>query len=167
VVKHDVIHIKVPCLSNIFDKMCFTSNLSNSQSDHISLVDASIHNTIMHNVERSIEGDNLLVSNKTSSDCIGQCTMKIRKADDSNIFAFKLSPSLLPKILSTWIACSHSGIKTRKPKVKSNLVADADVVITSKVLGPKNPSKGMTEWIGQKSEPFVYSSLKPFIPRIS
>jgi hypothetical protein len=69
-VKHNVIHIKVPCLSNIFDKVCFTSILSNSQSDHISLVDASINNTIMHNVERSIEGDNLLVGNKTSSDCI-------------------------------------------------------------------------------------------------
>jgi hypothetical protein len=146
--KHDVIHIKVPCLSNIFDKVRFTSILSNSQSNHISLVDASLNNTIMHNVERSIEGDNLLVSNKTGSICIGQCTMKIRKADGSNIFAFKLSPSLLPKVLSTWIACGHSEIKTRKLKVKSNLIGDADVVITSKVSGPKNPSKGMTKWIG-------------------
>jgi hypothetical protein len=147
-VKHDVIHIKVPCLSNIFDKVRFTSILSNSQSNHISLVDASLNNTIMHNVERSIEGDNLLVSNKTGSICIGQCTMKIRKADGSNIFAFKLSPSLLPKVLSTWIACGHFGIKTRKLKVKSYLIGDADVVITSKVSGPKNPSKGMTKWIG-------------------
>jgi hypothetical protein len=31
--------------------------------------------------------------------------------------------------------------------VKSNLIADVDVVITSKASGPKNPSKGMTEWI--------------------
>jgi hypothetical protein len=164
-VKHDVIHIKVPRLPNIFDKVHFTSILSNSQSHHISLVNAYINNTIMHNVERSIEGDNLLVSNKMSSDCIVQCTMKIRKTDGSNIFAFKLSPSLLPKVLSTWIACGHSRIKTRKLKVKSNLIADGDVVITSKVLGPKNPSKGMTEWIGQKSEPFVCSALKPFIPK--
>jgi hypothetical protein len=73
--------------------------------------------------------------------------VKIRKANDSNILAFKLSPSLLPKVLSTWIACGHSRIKTRKPKVKSNLIADVDVVITSKASGPKNPSKGMTEWI--------------------
>jgi hypothetical protein len=164
-VKHDVIHIKVPRPSNIFDKVCFTSILSNSQYDHISLVDASINNIIMHNVERSIEGDNLLVSNKMSSGFIGQCTMKIRKADGSNIIVFKLSPSLLPKVLSTWIACGHSGIKIRKPKVKSNLIADADVVITSKVSSPKTPSKGMTEWIGQKSEPFVCSALKPFIPK--
>jgi hypothetical protein len=55
----------------------------------------------MHNVERSIEGDNLLVSNKTSLNCIGQCTVKIRKADSSNILTFKLSPPLLPKVLST------------------------------------------------------------------
>jgi hypothetical protein len=164
-VKHDVVHIKVPRLSNIFDKVCFTSILSNSQSDHISLVDASINNIIMHNVEGSIKGDNLLVSNKTSSDGIDQCTVKIRKADGSNILVFKLSPSLLPKVLSTWIACGHYGIKTRKPKVKSNLIVDADIVITSKASGPKNPSKGMTKWIGQKSEPFVCSALKSFIPK--
>jgi hypothetical protein len=47
--------------------------------------------------------------------------------------------------------------------VKSNLIADANVEITSKVSGPKDPSKGMTEWIGQKFEPFVCSALKPFI----
>jgi hypothetical protein len=140
-VKHDVIHIKVPRLSNVFDMVCFTSILSNSQFDDISLVDASINNAIMHNVERLIKGDNLLVSNKMSSDCIGQCNMKIRKAGGSNIFVFKLSPSLLPKVLSTWIACGHSGIKIRKPKVKSNLIADADVVITSKVSDPKTQAK--------------------------
>jgi hypothetical protein len=164
-VKHDVIHIKVPRLSNIFDKVCFTSILSNSQSDHISLVDASINNTIMHNVERSIEGDNLLVGNKMSSDCISQCTMKIRKADGSSILVFKFSPSLLPKVLSMWIACGHSGIKIRKPKVKSNLIADANVDITSKVSGPKNPSIDMVKWIDWKSEPFACIALKPFIPK--
>jgi hypothetical protein len=121
--------------------------LSNSQFGHISLVDASINNIIMNNVEGSIEGDNLLVSNKTSSYCIGQCTVKIRKADGSNILAFKFSPSLLPKVLSTWIACGHSEIKTRKSKMKSNLMADANVVITLKVSGPKDPNKGMAEWI--------------------
>jgi hypothetical protein len=91
--------------------------------------------------------------------------VKIRKADSSNILAFKFSPSLLPKVLSTWNACGHYGIKTRKPKVKSNLIVDANVVITSKVSGPKNSSKGMTEWIDQKSTPFVCSTLKPFIPK--
>jgi hypothetical protein len=140
-VKHDVIHIKVAHLSNIFDKVHFTSILSNSQFDHISLVDASINNIIMHNVEISIERDNLLVSNKINSGCIGQCTVKLRKADSSNILVFKLSPSLLSKVLSTWIACSHSGIKTRKSKVKSNLIADVDVVITSKASGPKKPKQ--------------------------
>ena len=33
--KHDIIRIKVPCLSNIFDKVCCTSKLFNSQSDHM------------------------------------------------------------------------------------------------------------------------------------
>jgi hypothetical protein len=143
-VKHDVIQIKVPRFSNIFDKVRFTSILSNSQSNHISLVDASINNIIMHDVERLIEGDNLLVSNKRSLDCIGQCTVKIRKTDGSNNLAFKLFSSLLPKVLSTRNACGHSGIKTRKPKMKRNLTAEANVVITSKVSGPKNP-KGLIQ----------------------
>jgi hypothetical protein len=67
--------------------------------------------------------------------------VKIRKADSSNILAFQFSPSLLPKVLSTWIACGHYGIKTKKPKVKSKLITDANVDITSKVSGPKDPSK--------------------------
>jgi hypothetical protein len=91
--------------------------------------------------------------------------MKIRKTDSSNILAFKFSPSLLPKVLSTWITCGHSRIKTRKPKVKSKSIADANVDITSKVSSPKDSSKDMAEWIDHKSEPFVCSSLKPFIPK--
>ena len=140
--------------------------LSNSQSDHVSLVDAPICNMIMRNVGRSIEGDNLLGSNKINSECIGQCTVKIRKADSSNILAFKLSPLSLPKLLSTWIACGHSGIKTRNSKVKSNLMANASVVIASKVSGPKDPSKGMAEWIDQKSKPFACLALKSFTPKM-
>jgi hypothetical protein len=145
--------------------VCFTSILLNSQSNHISLVDASINNIIMHNVERSIEGDNLLVGNKTSSYCIDQYTVKIRKADGRNILAFKYSPSLLPKLLSTWIDCGHSRIKTRKSKVKTNLMINANVAVTSKVSGPKDSSKGMAEWIDQKSEPFVCIALKLFTPK--
>jgi hypothetical protein len=91
--------------------------------------------------------------------------VKIRKVDSSNILAFKFSPSLLPKVLSTWIAYGYSGIKTRKPKVKSNLIADANVDITSKVSGPKDPSKDMAEWIDQKFEPFACIALKSFIPK--
>jgi hypothetical protein len=63
-VKHDVIRIRVPHLSNIFDKVHFTSILSNSQSDHVSSIDAPISDIMIPNVERLIEGDNLLVSNE-------------------------------------------------------------------------------------------------------
>jgi hypothetical protein len=54
-VKHDVIRIKVPRLTNIFDKVRLTSVLSNSHSDHISLVDASINNTIVTSVVFTID----------------------------------------------------------------------------------------------------------------
>jgi hypothetical protein len=164
-VKHDAIHIRFPCLSNIFDKVYFTSILSNSQSDHVSFVDAPISDIMIPNVERLIEGDNLLVSNEINSGCIDQCTVKIRKADSSNILVFKFSPSLLPKVLSTWIACGHSGIKARKSKVESNLMSGGNVVITSKVSDPNDPSKCMVEWIDQESEPFDCISLKSFTPK--
>jgi hypothetical protein len=57
------------------------------------------------------------------------------------------------------------GIKTRKPKVKNNLIVNANVVITSKVSILKEPSKGMAEWIDQKSEPFACLAIKPFTPK--
>jgi hypothetical protein len=49
--------------------------------------------------------------------------------------------------------------------MKSNLIADANIDITSKASGPKDPSKCMVEWIYQKSEPFVCSARKPFISK--
>ena len=62
---------------------------------------------------------NLLVSNKIISDSIGQCIVKIRKADNSNILAFKLYSSSLPKIFSTWFTCGHFRIKNKKSKQKA------------------------------------------------
>ena len=98
--KHDIIHIKVPRLSKIFDKVCCTSNLFNSQSDHMVLVDASSSKIIVSNPRRSIEEGNLLASSRVISDVIGQCIVKIRKADNSNILAFKIAPSSLPIFFS-------------------------------------------------------------------
>jgi hypothetical protein len=66
--KHDVIHIKVPRLSNIFDKVCFASNLPNSKSDHMVSVDTSTSDMIVSNPRRSIEEVHLLASNKIISD---------------------------------------------------------------------------------------------------
>ena len=87
--------------------------------------------------------------------------MKIRKADNSNILAFRLAPSLLPKIFSTWFTCGHSGIKNKKPKPKSIVKSDDDIVISSKVSDVRSTKKGIAEWINEKSEPFVCSALKP------
>ena len=64
-------------------------------------VDASTSDMIMSNPRRSIEKGNLLASNKTISDSIGQCIVKIRKVNNSNILSFKLAPSSLPKFVST------------------------------------------------------------------
>ena len=120
--KHDIIHIKVPRLSKIFDKICCTSNLFNSQSDHMVSVDASSSKIIVSNPRRSIEEGNLLASSRIISDSIGQCIVKIRKADNSDILAFKLTPASLPKIFSTWFTCGYSRIKSKKPIPKSIVI---------------------------------------------
>ena len=125
-------------------------------------VDASTSDMIMSNPRRSIEKGNLLASNKTISDSIGQCIMKIRKADNSNILAFKLAPSSLPKIFSKWFTCGHFGSKSKKPKSKSIVKSDDDIVISSKASDMRSTRKGIAEWINEKSEPFVCSALKPF-----
>ena len=136
-------------------------NLSNSKSDHMVSVGTSTSDMIMSNPRRSIDEGNLLASNKIISDSVAQCIVKIRKADNSNILAFRLAPSSLPKFFSTWFTCGHSGIKYKKPKPKSIVKSDDDIVISSKVSDVRSTRKGIAEWINEKSEPFVCSALKP------
>jgi hypothetical protein len=62
--KCDIIHIMVPRLSNVFDKVCFTSN---SQSDPIFVANSIISDSIINNSKRSIE-DDLLVSDSMPLD---------------------------------------------------------------------------------------------------
>ncbi|TVT97876.1 hypothetical protein EJB05_56855, partial [Eragrostis curvula] len=163
-VKYDIIQIKVP-RSFMFDKVCFASNLSNSQSDHIFPINTCISGAILSNSERLIEEGNLLVNNDILSDSVNQCIVKIRKANTSNILAFKFSSSSLPKLLSTWIACGHSGIKTRKPRFGNNIKVDSTITVNSKVSRKRNTSKGIAEWIDERSESFVFLALKPFMPK--
>jgi len=64
-------------------------------------VDTSTCDMIVSNPRRLIEECNLLARNKIISDSIGQCIVKIRKADNSDILAIKLTPASLPKIFSS------------------------------------------------------------------
>lgn len=89
----------------------------------------SISDIIMKNSKRPIEKVNLFVDKSIISGHIGQCVVRIRKANNNNILPFKLSTSLLPKLLSTWIACGHSGF--RNSKLKLGNIAKADVNIMS------------------------------------
>jgi hypothetical protein len=74
--KYDTIHIKVPRLSKIFDKVC---SASNSQSDPICSVNSFISDSVMNNSKRSNE-DDLLVSDNMPFESIVQCIVIIRKA---------------------------------------------------------------------------------------
>ena len=156
--KYDIIHIKVPRLSNIFDKVCFTSN---SQSDHVFSVDSSISNFIINNSKRSIEDGDLLVSSSIPSDSISQCIVKIKKADHKNTLTFKFSTSSLSKFFSSWCAYGYSGLKSKKSKPRAIVKSDANIVINSKASGMRSAKKGIAEWVDEKSEPFVCLALKP------
>ena len=157
----DMIRVKPPRLSSMFNKVKLTSALPSSQSDHVSSVDKSISDIILHNSERSIEIGNLLVNNKMVSKGIGRCSIRIRKADNSNMLTFKFDPSLLPKFLSTWFVCGNPKSKRRKPKMTCVEKADDNILASSKSSCQETTSKCMAEWICEKSEPFVCPALKP------
>ena len=157
----DMIRVKPPRLSSTFNKVKLTSALPSSQSDHVSSVDKSISDIILHNSERSIEIGNLLVNNKMVSKGIGRCSIRIRKADNSNMLTFKFDPSLLPKFLSTWFVCGNPKSKRRKPKMTCVEKADDNILASSKSSCQETTSKCMAEWICEKSEPFVCPALRP------
>ena len=77
--------------------------------------------------------------------------MKIRKADNNNILAFKLTPASLPKFFSTWFTCGHSGMKSKKPKPTGIVKSNDDIVISSKTSDMRSTRKGIAEWINEKS----------------
>ena len=87
--------------------------------------------------------------------------MKIKRDDNSNTLAFKITPSSLPKNFSKWFTRGHSGIKSKKPKLKSIVESDDDVVISSKASDIRSTRKGIAEWINEESKQFICSALKP------
>jgi hypothetical protein len=105
--KYNIIHIKVPHPSNLFDKVFFSSN---SQSDHVFVINSCTSDAIVNN-SRSIEDGSLLASNSTPSDSISQCIVKIKKANHKNTLTFKFSTSSLSKFLSLWCAYGYYGLK--------------------------------------------------------
>ena len=72
-----------------------------------------------------------------------------------------LSQSPVLANFSAWFTCGLSGIKTKKPKLKSIVKSDDDILISSKALDMRRIRKGIAEWINEKSKPFVCSALKP------
>jgi hypothetical protein len=155
--KYDIIHIKVPHLSNAFDKVCFASN---SQSDPIVSFNSFISDSIMNNSKRSIE-DDLLVSDSMPLDSISQCTVKIKKVDHKNTLTFKFSKLSLSKFFSSWCTYGYSGFKSKKSKSRAIVKSDAHIVTNFKASGMRSAKKGMAEWVDEKSESFVYLALKP------
>jgi hypothetical protein len=95
------------------------------------------------------------------SDSISQCLVKIKKADHKNTFTFKFPTSSLSKFFSSWCAYGYSGLKSKRSKSKAIVKFDANVVINSKALGMRSAKKGITEWVNEKSEPFICLALKP------
>jgi hypothetical protein len=118
------IHIKVPRLSKIFDKVHFSSN---SRSDPIFLVNSFISDSILNDYKRSIE-DDLLVGDCMPLDSTSQCIVKIKKAYHKNTLTFKFSTSSLSKFFSTWWAYGYSGLKSKKSKLRVIVKSDANIM---------------------------------------
>jgi hypothetical protein len=155
--KFDIIHIKVPRLSNVFDKVCFTSN---SQSDPIFVANSFISDSIINNSKRSIE-DDVLVSDSMPLDSTSQCIVEIKKDDHKNTLTFKFSTSSLSKFFSSWCTYGYSGLKSKRSKSRAFLKSDANTVINFKASGMRSAKKGIADWVDEKSEPFVCLALKP------
>jgi hypothetical protein len=83
--KYDIIHIKLPRLSNLFDKVCFAST---SQSDPTFWINSFVNDCIINSSKRSIEDGILLASNSIPSDSISKCIVKIKKADHKILWHF-------------------------------------------------------------------------------
>jgi hypothetical protein len=109
--KYDIIYIKVPRLSNVFDKVCI---ISNSQSDPIFSVNSYISDSIINNSKRSIEDGNLLASSSIPSNLISQCIVKIKKVDHKNALTFKFFTSSLSKFFYSWCTYGYSGLKSKR-----------------------------------------------------
>jgi hypothetical protein len=155
--KCDIIHIKVSRLSNVFDKVCFTSN---SQSDPIFVVNSFISDSIINNSKRSIK-DDLLVSDSMPLDSTSQCNDKIKKADHKTALIFKFSTSSLSKFFSSWCTYGYSGLKSKRSKSRAFVKSDANIVTNFKASGMRSANKGIAEWVHEKFEPFVCLALKP------
>jgi hypothetical protein len=156
--KYDIIHIKVPRPSNLFDKVCFASN---SQSDPTFSINSSVNDRITNSSKRSIEDGSLLASNSIPSDSTSQCIVKIKKVGHKNTLTFTFSTSSLSKFFSSWCAYGYSGLKCKRSKSRAIVKSDANIVINSKASGMGSAKKGIAEWVDEKSEPFVFLALKP------
>jgi hypothetical protein len=139
--KYDIIHIRVPHLSNAFDKVCFASN---SQSDPIVSFNSFISDSIINNSKRSIE-DDLLVSDSMPLDYTIQCIVKIKNVDHKNTLTSKFSTSSLSKFFSSWCIYGYSGFKSKKSKSRAIVKSDAHIVTNFKASGMRSAKKGIAE----------------------
>jgi hypothetical protein len=140
--KYDIIHIKLPRLSNLFDKVCFASNY---QSDPTFSINSSVNDCIINSSKRSIEDGSLLASNSIPSYSTSQCIVKIKKADHKNTLTFKFSTLSLSKFFSSWCAFGYFGLKCKRSKPRAIVKSDANIVINSKASGVGSAKKGIAE----------------------
>ena len=83
---------------------------------------------------------------------VSRCSMRIRKAKNSNVLIFKFEPSLLPKFLSSLFACGDLKYKRMKPMLKCSKKADGKTLINYKASCQKTTSKCMPEWVDEQSD---------------
>ena len=92
------------CSPNVFEKVCLASDLPIFRFGRSFIVDASIREILISNFERPMTKGNLLVSNKTLIEHIGQPIVPFIKTDSDLLLQPKFSPLLYQNFISNWVA---------------------------------------------------------------
>ena len=143
------------------------------------IVDASIGKILISNFERPMKKGNLLVSNKTVIEHIGQSIVPCIKTDSDLLLQPKFSPFLYQNFISNWVAllvsylaCTWSQLRhvysnyfrfrNLKPRLKSFGKTDASIVSYLRTSEKECEREFIAEWEDVKFEPFVCLTPKTF-----
>ena len=154
-VEQSIIQVIQPsCSPNVIEEVCLASDLPIFRFGRSFIVDASIREILISNFERSMTKGNLLVSNKTVIEHIGQSIVPFIKTDSDLLLQPKFSPLLYQNFISNWVAllvsylaCTWSQLRHvysnyfrfRNLKARSNSFEKSDANIISYPM--PNPSQ--------------------------
>ena len=174
--EQDIVQVTQPSYSpNVFEEVCLASDLPIFRFGRSFIVDAFIIEILISNFERSMTKGNLLVSNKTVIEHIGQSIVPFIKADSDLLLQPKFSPLLYQNFISNWVALFASYLaytwsqlrhvysnyfrfRNLKPRSNSFEKIDANIISYPNTSEIGCKTQCIAEWRHSKFEPFVCTS---------